>query len=84
MFPEWFPGSGFKRFAKEAQAMFDLAVEGPLEYVKESLKVCFCDYFTLTLIVATRPMAAMSLSPRRVSIAWKSCRIKDSTRATFG
>ena len=37
--PEWFPGAGFKLFAKEARRLFELAVDGPLEYVKESLKV---------------------------------------------
>ena len=64
--------------------MFDVAVNGPLEYVKESLKVCFCDSFILALIVASSPMAATFLSRRRASIAWTNCRIKDSTRGTFG
>ena len=81
--PEWFPGSGFKQFAKEARAMFDIAVDGPLEYVKESLKVDFCDSFVLALIVPTRPMAATLPSRRRVSIVWPNYRTRDSTRATF-
>ena len=63
--------------------MIDTAVDGPLEYAKESLKVYLCDAFILTLIVATSPMTAMFLSRRRVFIAWTNCRIKDSTRATF-
>ena len=37
--PEWFPGAGFKQFAKGGRKAFDVAVDGPLEYVKESLKV---------------------------------------------
>ena len=37
--PKWFPGAGFKHFAKDAQRLFDVAVDGPIEYVKESLKV---------------------------------------------
>lgn len=37
--PKWFPGAGFKRFAENARRMFDVAVDGPLEYVKESMKV---------------------------------------------
>lgn len=37
--PEWFPGAGFKHFAKECRELFAVAVDGPLEYVKESLKV---------------------------------------------
>jgi len=37
--PEWFPGAGFKRFAKETRRLSELAVDGPLEYVKEALKV---------------------------------------------
>ena len=40
--PEWFPGAGFKRFAKEGVRVFGMAVEGPLEWVKESLKVIQC------------------------------------------
>ena len=64
--------------------MFDVAVDGPLEYVKESLRVCFCDSFMLALIVVSSPMAATFLSHRRVLIAWTNCRVKDSTRATFG
>ena len=82
--PEWFPGSGFKRFAKETRAMFDVAVKGPLEYVKESLKVYLCDYFILALIVASSPTTAMSLSRLHASITWTNCRIKDLTRVTFG
>ena len=37
--PEWFPGAGFRRFAREGRKMFNVAVDGPLEWVKESLKV---------------------------------------------
>jgi hypothetical protein len=40
--PEWFPGAGFKRFAKEGGRLFGMAVVGPLEWVKESLKVSQC------------------------------------------
>ena len=40
--PEWFPGAGFKRFAKEGGRLFGMAVEGPLEWVKGSLKVSQC------------------------------------------
>ena len=40
--PEWFPGAGFKRFAKRTRGMFDLAIDGPLEYVKETFKVSSC------------------------------------------
>ena len=34
--PEWFPGAGFKHFAKEGRKVTDLAIDGPLEYVKVS------------------------------------------------
>ena len=37
--PEWFPGAGFQTFAREARGHFDLAVDGPLAYVKRSLEV---------------------------------------------
>ncbi|KAF9646067.1 cytochrome P450 [Thelephora ganbajun] len=36
--PDWFPGAGFKQFAKAGRDLFDVAVNGPLNYVKESLK----------------------------------------------
>lgn len=36
--PEWFPGAGFKTFARVACAKFDLAINGPLEYVKKMMK----------------------------------------------
>jgi len=49
--PDWFPGAGFKQFAKAGRELFGVAVDGPLDQVKESLKVCrwpihtstFCD-----------------------------------------
>ena len=63
--------------------MFDVAVDGPLEYVKESLKVDFCDSFIHVLIAVTSPTAATFLSRRRVSTVWLNYRIKDSMRATF-
>ena len=37
--PEWFPGAGFKRFARVACRKSDIAIDGPLEYVKELMKV---------------------------------------------
>jgi hypothetical protein len=37
--PDWFPGAEFKQFAKIGRGLFDVAVNGPLDYVKESLKV---------------------------------------------
>jgi len=37
--PDWFPGTGFKVLAKEARAKFDISIEGPLEYVKNAMKV---------------------------------------------
>ena len=38
--PDWFPGAGFKQFAKARRGPFDIVVDGPLNYVKEALKVC--------------------------------------------
>jgi len=37
--PGWLPGAGFKQFAKTGQELFAVAVDGPLDFVKESLKV---------------------------------------------
>ena len=37
--PEWFPGAGFKTFAREGRDQFNLAVNGPLAYVRRSLEV---------------------------------------------
>lgn len=36
--PEWFPGAGFKTFARVAREKFNIAVDGPLEHVKELIK----------------------------------------------
>ena len=38
--PDWFPGAGFKQFAKVGRELFGVAVDGPLDHAKESLKVC--------------------------------------------
>ena len=37
--PEWFPGAKFQTFARQAREHSDVAVNGPLEYVKKSMKV---------------------------------------------
>ena len=37
--PDWFPGAGFKTFARVARGKFDVIVNEPLEYVKELIKV---------------------------------------------
>lgn len=37
--PSWFPGAGFKQFAKTGEKLFAVAVDGPFDFVKESLKV---------------------------------------------
>jgi hypothetical protein len=56
--PEWFPGAGFKTFARVARAKFDVAIDGPLDYVKELMKVSPQSDLsrTLELIVVT-PMS---------------------------
>jgi hypothetical protein len=37
--PDWFPGTGFKAVAKEARDKYEIAVDGALEYVKNTMKV---------------------------------------------
>ena len=37
--PDWFPGTEFKALSKEARSKFDASVDGPLEYVKNAMKV---------------------------------------------
>ena len=37
--PDWFPGTEFKALAKEARDKFKISVDGPLEYVKNAMKV---------------------------------------------
>ena len=42
--PEWFPGAGFKRFARKAKADLDRLADLPFYHVKESFEVrelCF-------------------------------------------
>ena len=37
--PNWFPGTGFKAVGNEANEKFQIAVNGPMEYVKNAMKV---------------------------------------------
>ena len=37
--PDWFPGATFKVLAKETRDKFKVAVDGPMEYVKNAMKV---------------------------------------------
>ena len=38
--PDWLPGTGFKALAKEAHDKYKLSRHGPMEYVKNAMKVC--------------------------------------------
>lgn len=38
--PDWFPGTRFKALTKEAREMFKICTEGPMEYVRNAMKVC--------------------------------------------
>ena len=44
--PEWFPGAGFKTTVREVQEVLDISVGGPLEHVKESMKVSLRNFLT--------------------------------------
>ena len=58
--PEWFPGARFQTFAREARKQSDVAVNGPLEYVKESFKVRLRGPgFDAEFNVVTLPMSPM-------------------------
>lgn len=86
--PEWFPGAGFKTFAREARDQFNLAVDGPLAYVKQSLEVCrYLKYRTLLMpeliLVGASLVVAMRLLLLVVLIAWLSLRIKGLMRVPF-
>ena len=37
--PDWFPGTGFKALAKQVREKFQIAADGPMEYVKSGMKV---------------------------------------------
>ena len=37
--PDWFPGTGFKALAKEVREKYQISLDGPMEYVKEAMKV---------------------------------------------
>ena len=37
--PDWFPGTGFKAVAKEGRDKFKISVNGPFDYVKNTMKV---------------------------------------------
>jgi len=36
--PDWFPGTGFKALAKEVREKYEIAIGGPIEYVKDAMK----------------------------------------------
>ena len=38
--PEWFPGAGFKRFARLTRKGLEDSMDHPFQYVKEALQVC--------------------------------------------
>ena len=64
--------------------MFDVAIDGPLEYVKECLKVWRHrkPVPSLELMAVASPTGVTRLSLHRVLIVWSSSRVKDSTKAT--
>ena len=37
--PDWFPGMGFKVHAKEVREKFKVSVDGPMDYVRNAMKV---------------------------------------------
>lgn len=37
--PDWFPGTEFKALAKEARDKYKASNSGPMEYVKNAMKV---------------------------------------------
>ena len=37
--PDWFPGTRFKALAKEVREKYQIANGGPMEYVKNAMKV---------------------------------------------
>lgn len=47
--PSWLPGAQFKRIAEDARKDFEMAVDGPLGYVKEGLKVGFSPGMRISL-----------------------------------
>ena len=57
--PGWFPGAGFKQFANVGRGLFDVAVDGPLDYVKESLKV--------RLPILRTPISVLGLNGAKVN-----------------
>ena len=77
--PEWFPGAGFKTFARVARGHFDVVVDEPLENVKESMKVSLQSRISPRLIIMTASIRKSGGSGN-VSIAW-SCfdRLLEST-----
>jgi len=37
--PNWFPGTGFKSLAMEVREKYQISTDGPMEYVKNAMKV---------------------------------------------
>jgi hypothetical protein len=44
--PDWFPGAGFKTFAKVARRKLEAIVNEPIDHVKESMEVSLSSHFS--------------------------------------
>jgi len=86
--PDWFPGMGFKVFAKEVREKFKISVDGPFEYVKNAIKVrpqsiptpdCV---FNISLI--TSPARGFpNPSHPIVCLVWRTVRKRLSTKKSY-
>ena len=87
--PDWFPGMGFKVHAKEVREKFKVSVEGPLEYVKNAMKVCpqsipTPDYVFNTSLITSLARGFPSLSHPIVCLVWRVVRKLLSTKKSYG
>ena len=64
--PEWFPGAGFKAFARVARKNLDDSINPPFQHVKKSLKVCISPLPFLVQVVYWNEIQAGTLASSSV------------------
>ena len=80
---------GFKVYAKEVREKFKISVDGPLEYVKNAIKVSpqsipTPDY-VLNISLITSPVKGFpNLSHPIVCLVWRAVRKRLSTKKSYG
>ena len=61
--PDWFPGTGFKALAKEVHDKYKLSIDGPMQYVKNAMKVSPQSSFRIIFQTQEQPPVRRGVLP---------------------